>query len=153
DFLGSFNHINISRQDIIDFPNGSTGFDICLLSNVSEHLLEPVFALHAIARNLKPGGELYLTHHNFYSWNGHHLAPSTPDDFDPANPAHVQLADWAHIDNLDYFRPNKIGLNLIRIHDLMSLLERDFEPVKTEHVRSAQNIVDRLTPVVRNRLA
>jgi len=47
--------------------------------------IEAVF--DAIRERLRPDGLLIFRHHNFFAWNGHHLAPREISQSRPAMPS------------------------------------------------------------------
>ena len=103
-------------------------FDLAVMHNVTEHLqnIESVFA--AIALRLKPGGKLLYNHHNFYSWNGHHLRPKVVGDIDLSDPSQAEMVDWGHVEYApapEHYIAR--GLNRIRLDDLIALTERYFD--------------------------
>jgi SAM-dependent methyltransferase len=153
EFLEEFEGVQISKQDIVEFAKGDQQFDACILLTVSEHLNDPAHAFEAIANCLNPGGEIFLTHGNFYAWQGHHSAPYSPEGYDPSDLAQRQLVDWGHILNKAMFDPRFNELNLIRIHELTAILARHFDAVDVQFMRSPAKIVERLTKEIRLQLA
>jgi hypothetical protein len=153
EFLGAFDGLALVRADIaeVDLPAGR--FERVLLQTVSEHLLDPDRAFARIAALMAPHAEMYLTHGNFYCWNGHHLQPQTLGAYDPSNEAHRQYADWNHILNRGRIDPRFIALNFLRLHELAALLKRHFTVSHLELLRSPPEIEQRLTPALRLRLA
>jgi len=128
-------------------------FDVVVLHNVTEHLhdLEGIFA--AVAERLREDGKLLFNHHNFYCWNGHHLAPKTVDRIDPDDPEQKLYMDWAHLD-FDPPEDHYIarGLNRIRLHELRDLTWRYFDIVEWTALESKESQgKGRLTPEIRAR--
>lgn len=104
-----------------------TEFDVIILLNVTEHLLEIEHVFKGCASHLAPGGILVFNHDNFYSWKGHHMSPKDPKFFEPDNPEHQLYVDWNHL-SFDpplghYFLH---GLNRIRLDALKALTETYF---------------------------
>jgi SAM-dependent methyltransferase len=52
------------------------GADICLSSNVLEHVPDPLGLIDEMVRVTRPGGLIYLSFTNWYSpWGGHEMSP------------------------------------------------------------------------------
>ena len=125
-------------------------FDLIVLHNVTEHLLEIESVFEGIHERLHPSGRLLYHHHNFYCWNGHHLPPRTVDKIDESDPAQRELMDWNHLT----FNPPEnhyisYGLNKIRPDDLKSLTERLFEIEVWDEIMPTKNEgLGRLTPEI-----
>jgi len=128
------------------FPSDSS-FDVAVLHNVTEHLIEIDEVMGRLASYVKDGGLLIFNHHNFYCWNGHHMRPKRIDQIDPSKPEQKQFMDWAHIS----FEPPKghyisRGLNKIRLDDLKALVSRDYKiEIWDEIPSNALNGGERLT--------
>jgi len=57
-------------------PVRDGGADICVSSNVLEHVRDPNGLIEEMVRATKPGGLIYLSFTNWYSpWGGHEMAP------------------------------------------------------------------------------
>jgi len=57
-------------------PVRDGGADICLSSNVLEHVRDPNGLIEEMIRATKPGGLIYLSFTNWYSpWGGHEMSP------------------------------------------------------------------------------
>ena len=57
-------------------PVRDGGADICLSSNVLEHVRDPNGLIEEMVRATKPGGLIYLSFTNWYSpWGGHEMSP------------------------------------------------------------------------------
>ena len=57
-------------------PVRDAGADICLSSNVLEHVRDPNGLIEEMIRATKPGGLIYLSFTNWYSpWGGHEMSP------------------------------------------------------------------------------
>ncbi|MGH3648974.1 MAG: methyltransferase domain-containing protein [Micromonosporaceae bacterium] len=53
-----FGNVSFAQADIFDLPYGSGEFDHVFVCFVLEHLADPVGALHALTRVIKPGGSI-----------------------------------------------------------------------------------------------
>ena len=125
-------------------------FDVAVLHNATEHIIAIDEVLGGIARRLRPGGRLIYNHHNFYCWNGHHMAPKTVRDLRADDAEQRQFVDWAHL----RFEPPPdhyfhSGLNRIRLDELRRLTEKHYiietwNEIPTDEVRGG----GRLTPQV-----
>src|SRR5262249_8006794 len=94
---------------------------------VSEHLTDIKNTLRRLQDLLVTGGRLYLSHGNYYCWNGHHLPPRTISEYDEADPQHCAVADWNHVGNLvKNDESAQEYLNCIRLHELASMLKELF---------------------------
>jgi SAM-dependent methyltransferase len=128
-------------------------FDLATLHNASEHLvqLEAVFA--SVHRLLRPGGRMVFSHHNWFSWNGHHQAPKTIDKIQPQNPEHTRYFDWAHLEGkfpADSYVMTK--LNRFRLSEVRALTEKQFEIEAWKPTLSTPDQgAGRLTDAVRKR--
>ena len=128
-------------------------FDFAVMHNVTEHLLqiEDVFA--AIAKRLKPNGVLLYNHHNFYSWNGHHLPPKKVSAIRADEPDQAAMMDWGHVG----YEPEPEhyiarGLNRIKLDDILALTAKYFDIVTADEVLSRPETgLGRLTDTVRQR--
>jgi SAM-dependent methyltransferase len=57
-------------------PVRDGGADVCLSSNVLEHVPDPRGLIDEMARVTRPGGLIYLSFTNWYSpWGGHEMSP------------------------------------------------------------------------------
>ncbi len=137
---------------IEDLPAGIE-FDIAIMHNVTEHLLEIESVFAAVAQRLKPGGKLVYNHHNFYCWNGHHQPPKRVADIDMSDPSQVELVDWGHVEYEpapDHYIARR--LNRIRLDEIIALTERFFEiEVADERPSRPETGFDRLTDDIRRR--
>jgi len=130
-------------------------FDVVVLHNVTEHLINIDEVFKGMVSLLEDDGILLFNHHNFYSWNGHHLPPKSVDKIDDTDPQQRQLVDWNHL----CFDPPedhyiRTGLNRIRLDELRALTERLYDiEVWDERPSKPQQGSDRLTPEIRARHA
>jgi SAM-dependent methyltransferase len=57
-------------------PVRDGGADLCVSSNVLEHVRDPGGLIEEMVRATKPGGLIYLSFTNWYSpWGGHEMSP------------------------------------------------------------------------------
>jgi SAM-dependent methyltransferase len=122
--------LRLLKGGVEDLP-GDARFDLVVLHNATEHLLDLDGVLATIAKHLRPDGTLLFNHHNFYCWNGHHLPPKTVAAIDTADPEQRKYLDWGHLDFAPpeghYFHR---GLNRIRLCELMDLTECHFDIIE-----------------------
>jgi SAM-dependent methyltransferase len=128
-------------------------FDLAVMHNVTEHLHDIASVFEEIAARLKPGGKLLYNHHNFYAWNGHHLAPKVVSNIDHSDPAQAEMLDWGHVEydpSPDHYIAR--GLNRIRLDDLIELTRRFFDiEVLEEKLSQPETGLGRLTEEIRQR--
>lgn len=95
-------------------------FDIATLFSVSEHLPNITEVWEGVFNVLKPGQLFLYSHHNYYSFSGHHALPKEPKKFVPNNEEHRKVAFWRH---LDQSSPpfSDVTMNRIRLGDLMAI--------------------------------
>jgi SAM-dependent methyltransferase len=128
-------------------------FDVATLHNVTEHLLHLDAVFKDLSELLRPGGIMVYNHHNFFTWNGHHLPPKTVAEIDPLDPAQLDFMDWAHLD----YTPAvghylQRGLNRMRLDDVIETTRRYFDIDEMEEVPARpENGADRLTDAIRAR--
>lgn len=142
----------VDARPISEIPDGRN-FDVAILYDVTEHLADPDATFKEIAERLRPGGTLIFVHHNFYSWNGHHLSPKTVADVDRDDPSQENLVDWNHVS----FQPDpdhyiSRSLNKIRLDDLLEITARYFDILEQEELPTRpENGADRLTSEIEHR--
>ncbi|MEP9381179.1 methyltransferase [Nocardioides cheoyonin] len=130
-------------------------FDTIALHNVTEHLLDLETVIQGLTRLCTPDTAVVFHHHNFYCWNGHHLAPNRPEQLDEDDPKHQQVYDWQHIDLVPglpddhYIMTN---LNRVRMDELRDVVERYFEIERWEEIPSSESTLSRLTPEILERV-
>lgn len=128
-------------------------FDVATLHNVTEHLLQIEDVFRDLSLRLRPGGVMIYNHHNFYTWNGHHLPPKSIAAIKPGDPKQKEMMDWAHI----AFDPPpehyiSRGLNRIMLDDLIALTEKYFDIEFSEEIPTRpENGALRITDGIRNR--
>ena len=128
-------------------------FDVVILHNVTEHLLNIREVFDGCWQRLRPGGMLIFNHHNFFCWNGHHNAPKYVRDIDQADPGQRPFLDWAHLDpdpSTEEFLSTRV--NRIRLDELRELTERSFR-IETwdEDLSDAKRGAGRLTAEIKAR--
>lgn len=120
-----------------DSLNASETFDVAMLHKVTEHMPDLSAELGAVARRLRPGGQMIFNHHNFFCWNGHHAVPKRISDIDLSDPEQRQYVDWGHIG----FEPPLghdflTNLNRLRIHEVREFTEKHFDIVQWDLIPS-----------------
>jgi SAM-dependent methyltransferase len=131
-FIECFTGLEIHNADFLNYV-AEGKFDAFVLLTVTEHLPDPKAIFQAISLLLRDGGAVYFSHQNYYCWNGHHLPPRTIGDFDPANPLHLAVADWAHVRNLiGNTTVSDEYLNRIRVHELMEIVASMYQFVNVQ---------------------
>ena len=83
EFIDSFGALSLSDCDIRDLPPPSDLFDAAFMVSTSEHFDDPRGSFAMISALLAPGSEIFINHHNYYGWNGHHRAPWRVQDVNP----------------------------------------------------------------------
>lgn len=141
----------VRAQRVEDLPE-ARAFDVALLHDTAEHLMDFPGAMAAIAARLRAGGTLIFNLHNYYAWNGHHQKPQTPDSWNRADPGESALADWGHVTFLpppDHYIAT--GLNRLRIDEVLEVVSRHFDLTEVEDVPSRPEVLVRLTRDIRRR--
>jgi SAM-dependent methyltransferase len=127
EFIDSFVNCTLILGDVRDLPVTKPPFDAAFMISTSEHFDDPRASFFSLARQLAPNSEIFINHHNYYGWNGHHRAPWTIDQIDDRNSEHLKVVDWRHVvefvQNID--TPN--FLNYLRPHKLLEIVEEFFE--------------------------
>jgi 2-polyprenyl-3-methyl-5-hydroxy-6-metoxy-1,4-benzoquinol methylase len=127
-------------------------FDVLVMHNVTEHLMEIEREFGHFARLVRAGGVVVFRHPNFYCWHGHHRRPRTVKEID-GSAEQAEVVDWAHV----HFQPGAHDWiartqNRIRLDDLRALTERYFRIERWEETEStAEQGRDRLTPEILGR--
>ena len=101
-------------------------YDVATLVTVSEHLPDNHQVLRGIFEWTAPRTRLYVDHHNYYSFRGHHRDPDKVASIDDTNPFHREHARWMHLENqsVSYRDDN---LNRVRLGDLAAAIDMYFE--------------------------
>lgn len=134
-----------------DAVNSRDAWDVVIVQSVTHLLENPAATMAQIHRALRPGGQIWILHENYYAWGGHQKEPRSPSAFDPANPAHLQVADWRHV--VPDQPPAEPTAKPLRLPQLRELVSTHFEIGKWEEIPDRSVIPPRLTKEVRARLA
>jgi SAM-dependent methyltransferase len=126
DFIASFPALSITDCDIRDLSPPPGGFDGAFMVSTSEHFDDPQGCFAAIGSLLAPDGRLFINHHNYYSWNGHHRLPWRVQDLNPEDPVHRANVDWAHLRGFIRNPDSPNYLNYIRMHELIDTVSEFF---------------------------
>lgn len=97
-------------------------YDVATLWSVTEHLPDNHLVISGAFDLLKPGQYLIVSHHNFYSYDGHHSVPQSPDTYDSKLITHRLIANWKHV-NLKSERNWNGTINHVRLGDLIAVLD------------------------------
>lgn len=130
-------------------------FDTIALHNVTEHLMRLEEVLAGLVRLCKRDTDVVFHHHNYYCWNGHHLAPNQPAQLDENDPKQQLVYDWRHINAVadlpeDHYILN--NLNRVRLDELRAITEKYFDIVRWDEIPSSKATLDRLTPEIVDRV-
>ncbi|MAE97123.1 MAG: hypothetical protein CL910_20940 [Deltaproteobacteria bacterium] len=126
-------------------------FDVVVMHNVTEHLMDIETVFARTAERIRPGGLLIYHHHSFQCWNGHHRRPKWVHQIVPGDPEQARFVDWNHLDldsqSESYF--DSIWVNRIRLHELRALTEKHFEVETWDEVETDEGRGGgRLTPAI-----
>jgi SAM-dependent methyltransferase len=104
-------------------PSGGGPFDYITLFSVTEHLKPPAKVFAGLCNHLSPKGKIFVTHHNFYCWNGHHAGPKSIAQFTDmiGRGEETALADWAFFE-----KPLAASLNRLTVDQLRREVEHYF---------------------------
>jgi MoaA/NifB/PqqE/SkfB family radical SAM enzyme/SAM-dependent methyltransferase len=149
EFCNSFRGVNLVSADVREAVGLLGKFDAIFIISTTEHFDDPEACLQAVADLLRPEGSLYINHHNYYCWNGHHCGPWTVEEIDAGDPRQASIIDWGHVKNF-ISRPDMGNyVNFIRIHELIDLLGKSLEVEKVELQKmTSENGLERLTPEI-----
>ncbi|HEX9033709.1 MAG TPA: class I SAM-dependent methyltransferase [Streptosporangiaceae bacterium] len=90
-------------------PVRDGGADICVSSNVLEHVSDPNGLVEEMIRATRPGGLIYLSFTNWYSpWGGHEMSPW--------HYLGVGRAERRYVRTHGKLPKNRVGTSLFRIH-------------------------------------
>lgn len=154
EFLECFDRIRVVEGEFAESGLPGGAFDFVFMRAVSEHLMRFRACMNEVARLVRPDAELYLSHGNYYSWNGHHVTPHTVAEIDDSNPELTPVHDWNHLRAVvEDEDPDYRGLNYVRLHELIDVLSLDFEILSCSlHPSSAEHGGERLTEEIRRSL-
>ncbi len=142
--------LRYARQTLAEFADAQPGsFDVLVMHNVTEHLLDLPAEFARFARHLRPGGRIVFRHPNFYCWHGHHMRPRTVAEID-GSAEQTPVVDWAHV-RFDPVAHAWIAQtqNRIRLDELRALVERHFALEQWEETDSPREQgLERLTPEI-----
>ncbi len=137
------------EAEIAQLPESSK-WDVLVMHQVTEHLMQIEAVFDHFPRILKPDGKLVFRHPNYYAWGGHHMLPRFLSDIKPDDPEQRRYMDWAHL-VYDPTWPATIleKQNRIRLHELRKVVEKHFvieewNPTKSTEEEGAH----RLTPEI-----
>ena len=119
---------------------GKRQFDVATLHNATEHLTDLDGVFSSVARLLRAGGRIIFSHHNWFSWNGHHQEPKTIGRIDMTKLEHQRIVDWAHLDGEhppDHYVMTK--LNRLRLDEVRAITRQHFEIEVDRTFLSTQN--------------
>lgn len=128
-------------------------FDIAVMHNVTEHLIQIEEVFEGVWQRLRPEGSILYNHHNYCCWNGHHQPPKFVDEIVPGDPVQQKFLDWNHL-NLDPETEASLDgkLNRIRLDEIRALTERYFDIDSWEEIPSGpERGAGRLTDEIRRR--
>lgn len=126
-------------------------FDVITLHNVTEHLINIRTIIPRLRELLTPDGLLIYHHHNFFGWNGHHMRPSSLEEYDSTDPNQVAMADWNHILTVPTLPADhycRTRLNHIRLDELRSITEAHYAIESWEEQPCSDVVASRLTAPV-----
>jgi SAM-dependent methyltransferase len=121
--------------------------DMAYMSSVTEHLQHLPEVFETIWETLEPGSRFWFSHHGYHSWTGHHEPPREIADLDPADPKHLAVIDWKHLET-NHPRYSDVNLNRVRLADFRVLVEKYFD---IHEWRLNLDAAGRLTPELRDR--
>ena len=123
---GTFDSIRVQQAELQQQQLLRPGqYDVATLMTVTEHLPDSHLVLRGIYEWTRPGTKLYVDHHNYYSFRGHHRDPDRVSAIDDGNPFHRDHARWKHLEptSLSY---NDDNLNRMRLGDLVAAIDMYF---------------------------
>lgn len=149
EFCSSFRGVNLVEADIREAVGRLGPFDAIFTISTTEHFDDPEACFQAVADLLRPGGSLYINHHNYYCWNGHHHGPWTVGEIDIDDPIQAGIIDWGHVKNFISQLDTSNYVNFIRIHELIDLVGKFLEIDKVELEKmTPETGWERLTPEI-----
>ncbi|WP_425065258.1 hypothetical protein [Reyranella sp.] len=130
----------------------SDAFDGIVLQGAHK-IIDLEGTLAQLHRALRPRGQIWFSHDNFFSWGGHQSNPRSPGQYDPEDADQQVLVDWGHVT----FDPPeghrfRTSLNRLRIVDVRRIVDTYFEVEQWKEVPDKASIATRLTPDLRRKL-
>ncbi len=125
-------------------------FDVLVMHNVTEHLMQIDDVFAQLPALLVPDGRIVFSHPNFYAWHGHHMKPRSPKEIDTNDAAQLSVMDWAHV-RFDPVAHEWIGRtqNRIRLDELRTVVEKHFHIEQwRDHETGPDEGLSRLTPEI-----
>ena len=124
--MARFPELQFATCSVEDFQPKER-FDLIVMHNVTEHLMQIDQVFANFPAFLNPGGRIVFRHPNYYCWHGHHMKPRTIYEIQPNDPQQQLVLDWAHVD-FDPVKHAWIGRtqNRIRLAALRQLVEKYF---------------------------
>jgi SAM-dependent methyltransferase len=126
-------------------------FDIAVLHNVTEHLMNIEEVFRGVWERLTPAGRIIFHHHNFYCWNGHHQAPKTIAAINTNDATQRLYMDWAHLSpTTEAAEWMSTRVNRIRLDEIRALTDKYFHVEEwEERLSEPQEGAERLTDAIR----
>ncbi len=141
------------RRGISNELEGGKKYQVATLHNATEHLTDLAGVFASVARLLVPGGRMIFSHHNWFSWNGHHQEPKTIGRVDLTNSDHQRFVDWGHLVGEhppEHYVMTK--LNRLRLEEVREITREHFEIEVDRTFPSTSNQgAGRLTDAIRAR--
>jgi SAM-dependent methyltransferase len=143
--------ITYMQSDVVVFEQA---FDLVVLQSITHSLADLRTMFQQLHRALRPGGEIWFSHENYYAWGGHQGEPKHPRVLDANNPEHQLLADWGHVrSELPEGHRIRTALNRLRPIELRRITDTYFEVSQWKEERDKGSIAARLTPNIRDQLS
>jgi SAM-dependent methyltransferase len=128
-------------------------FDLALMQAVT-HTTTSVQSLFAqIHRSLRPNGEIWFMHENFYGWSGHQANPRHPSKYDPEDAEQAAMVDWGHISFQAPPGHRLNSFNRISLTELRKITNTYFEVSQWNEIPERSNVKERLTPQLQAKLS
>lgn len=149
EFCSSFRGVNLVEADIREAVGRLGPFDAIFTISTTEHFDDPEACFQAVADLLRPGASLYINHHNYFCWNGHHCGPWTVGEIDTDDHSQAGVIDWGHVKNFINQHDTSNYVNFIRIHELIDLVGKflEIDQVELEKMTPEAGL-ERLTPEI-----
>jgi SAM-dependent methyltransferase len=144
-----YHRLHYAQQTVEDFAPEQL-FDVIVMHNVTEHLMQIDEVFAQLPHFLRPEGKIIFRHPNYYCWHGHHCRPRTLAEIDPQDEKQKHVIDWAHV-RFDPAQHEWIGRtqNRIRLDELRRLVSQHFHIEVWEETPSTEKEGRaRLTPEI-----